>query len=87
MRACRRISFTEWHAAGRRVFVGVGLGLMPDQVWEGLPPIQTKRYVAIIGGGPPKPKRWAIPFTTTDKTVWMTLGGTALVKKVLIKPP
>jgi hypothetical protein len=44
-------------------------------------------YVLIIGGGPPMPKTWAIPCTTVVSTVWMTLGCTASVMKVLTRPP
>jgi len=44
-------------------------------------------YVVIIGGGPPKPKMWAMPCSTVISTVWMTLAGTASVMNVLITAP
>jgi hypothetical protein len=46
-----------------------------------------RAYVVIIGGGPPKPKMWAIPCSTVMSTVWMTLVGTASVMNVLITAP
>jgi hypothetical protein len=44
-------------------------------------------YVLIIGGGPPKPKRWPIPCSTVVTMVWMTCGGISSVMKVLITAP
>ena len=49
--------------------------------------ISWQAYALIIGGGPPRPKMWAIPCTMAVNTVWMTVGGTAAVMNVLITAP